>query len=189
MTTVRHETVHYTAAEMTAKIALEEMQKAKRRKRWFITLGRVLAVIVFSCLGCLFMSTLASEEVTTSTSSGAPIAGVRVAPTPFPTPAYLTVARIEQERKALTDIQKEQYDQDILGEVIQFKGQVIEVYEDGRVSIGGGGFFTVITLLGIPKDAAITLQKDQLIEGEGTVVGVDTFLLLTIEIQVTYWGS
>ena len=175
------------------------------RKKVFRIVAVVLAVAIICCLASaaafVFMpiptmetaATEASVPVPTSvpeaeaspTPTGIPIP----TQTPVPAPVHLTVATFEQERSALTDIQKEQYDQDVLGEVIQFRGQVTEVSTDGGVYTDEGGLFTLVKLLGIPKDVAITLQKDQLIEGMGTVVDVDTFLILTIEIQVTSWNN
>ena len=152
-----------------------------------MVIGATLAVAVLSCLSSICMSTALPEAPAVPTRASAP--GKVAEPTSFPTPAYLTVARIEQERKDLTDIQKEQYDQNVLGEVIQFKGRVLDVHEDGDVLLDEGGLFTLVRLLGIPKDAAITLQKDQLIEGMGTVAEVGSFLGLTIEIQVTSWNN
>lgn len=130
-----------------------------------------------------------------SSASAAPVAPaptkiyVPSLTTPLPVPSYLTVARIEQEREALTDLQQVQYDQSILGEVIQFHGQVTEVSEDGSVLIDEGGFFTIVTLLDIPADVTITWHKGHLVEGMGTVADVDTFLGLMIEIQVTSWNN
>lgn len=185
MTKVRHETVHYTAAEMAAKEAIERVAKAKRRKYTLIIGGVVTLACIGSCLACLFMGNSTPDKLVGPTRA----AVSTVEPTLFPTPAYLTVAAFEQERSALTDIQKEQYDQDILGKNIQFCGQVVDVYEDGSISIDEGGFFTTVKLLGIPKNVAITLQKGQLIEGMGTVADVDTLLILVLEIQVTSWNN
>jgi len=172
---------------MAAKEAADRVAKTKRRKYTLIIGGIVTLACIGSCLACLITGSSTPDKPTAPTRDTAPVEVVE--PTPFPTPAYLTVDAIEQERRALTDIQKEQYDQDILGEVIQFRGQVLEVNENGSVLIDEGGFFAVVKLLGIPKDVAITLQKDQLIEGMGTVADVYTFLGLVLEIQVTSWNN
>lgn len=183
MTTVRHETVHYTGEEMAAKEATEKAAKAKKQKTTLIICGVVLLIAVICCCGPSLVGTLSSDTPKARTPEEV------IGPTPFPTLACLTVARIEQERGALTDLQKEQYDQSILGEVIKFHGQISEVNEDGSVFIDEGGFFTMVRLLGIPKDEAIALHKGHLISGMGTVVDVDTLLLLTIEVQVTSWNN
>lgn len=87
-----------------------------------------------------------------------------------------------------TELQFEQYRIDILGKQIQFKCQVLEVYENGEVLLGGGncgGLFTYVSLLGIPFDIVIGLNEDQLISGEGVVVDVHLFLGTHIDIEVT----
>lgn len=172
----------------------KEKEAKEKTKRLVITLVAI-GILIFGCIAsCLVFGVLAPDAPVVAPTptrgrggeGGGP--GEVVEPTPVPTPAYLTVARIEQERKALTDIQKEQYDQGILGEVIQFHGQVVEVSEDGKVSIDEGAAFTSVQLSGIPRDVVMTFTKGHLIEGMGTVADVDTFLILMIEIQVTSWN-
>lgn len=168
----------------------KEKEAKEKTKRLVITLVAI-GILIFGCIAsCLAFVVLVPDVEPTPTRAVRVSTPVDVdEPTPFSTPAYLTVARIEQERKALTDIQKEQYDQGILGEVIQFRGQVVEVSEDGKVSIDEGAAFTSVQLSGIPRDVAMTFNKGHLIEGMGTVADVDTFLILMIEIQVTSWND
>jgi len=72
-----------------------------------------------------------------------------------------------------------------VGEPIRFSGKVIEVHDDARVQIRDGkGFLTVVILYGVPLDVAAGLNKDQAVEGEGTVREVDTTLTLAVWIDV-----
>lgn len=58
MTTVRHETVHYTAEEMAAKEAADTTAKVKKQKAQLIWCGIVTLAIAFSCVACLLMGAL-----------------------------------------------------------------------------------------------------------------------------------
>ncbi len=187
MKTVRHETVHYTAEEMTAKVAADEAHAARKRKRQIIAISIVVSSIVLFCLGCMLLGAITSNEPAAPALSSTAVHEETVGPTPIPIPEHITIATIENERNALTDLQKELYDQALLGKTLQFQGQVQEVYEDGEVLIDEGGFFTVVRLLGIPYDTAATLQKGRLIKGVGTVVDVNTIIGLTVEVQVVSW--
>jgi len=94
------------------------------------------------------------------------------APTPtlLPTATFLTVGAIKDQREELTDLQRELYDQNIIGEVVRFAGRVSEVYEDGSISIDDGSDRSiVVTLHGVPYDTALGIQKNQLVRGTGTV--------------------
>lgn len=187
---------------------LTEEQKKKKKKKTVKQLLKILATLVGAILlfGCgmivgvmstapapqrvvapaeIYVPALIPTEVNTTNEAAIPVPTATL----IPTPTYLTVATIEQERGALTDIQKGQYDQDVLGKVIQFHGQVTEVTETGHVLTDEGGLFTVVCLLGIPRDSAVTLAKGQTISGMGTVAEVATFLGLRIEIQVTSWNN
>lgn len=175
---------------MVIQHQVDKEQEAKEKTKRLVIVLVAVGVLIFGCIAsCLVFGALAPDEPVASGPTRVPTPEEIEGPTPFPAPTYLTVAHIEQERENLTDIQKEQYDQSILGETIQFHGQVIEVYEDGDVAIDDGGAFTSVRLLGIPKDVAITFNKGHLIEGMGTIADIDTFLILMIEIQVTSWNN
>ena len=106
--------------------------------------------------------------------------------TPEPTPYWTTVPAIENAADAMTDLQKDQYYLDALGETVRFNGKVQEVHSDGSVTLDGGeNFWSVIRLENIPMDFARTLNKDQYISGEGTLSGVENIILLTFAIDVT----
>ena len=58
MTTVRHETVHYTAEEMAIKEAVERAAKLRQQKTKLIVWGVILGLSVLSCFGCFLISAL-----------------------------------------------------------------------------------------------------------------------------------
>jgi len=230
MTTVRHETVHYTVEEMAAKVAAEKAAKAKKRKTTLTIVGIIAAVVIFGCSSCLLAPRLLPRGSATSTPRGTvtPTEGYvpkmvtteanatnkaaiiqptlpivtstpepEVIPTPIatliPTPTCLTPGEIGLYRDGLTDLQRAQYDQDILGEIIQFKGQVEEVAENGTVLLQDNSpGVDFIRLKNIPLDVAMSLEKGQYLEGAGTITDVsDVFfgLLVRIEIQVMSWSN
>lgn len=177
------------------------------KKRTLLIIGAVVAaVIVFSCIGCLILgaitrssptykATATAQAIAEATEAARPTATPRPTDTPTPpsppteaptpTPALLTCEDIEKKRKELTDLQWEAYRQEVVGERIRFAGEVVEVYDDGRVQIRDGkGLFTVCMLHEVPRDAAITLTKGQFVQGEGTVREVDTLLGLTVRVNV-----
>lgn len=174
------------------------IEKAKRNKKLWTIVLLVLGASFFCCCGVILARQGASPDGTPAAI--APAEEVTVMPTPSrtsvptavpttiptATPLWKTVADIERERAALTDLQRDAYDQAVLGEVIKFEGQVIEVHSDGDVQIDDGQRFgTVVILHGIPQEIAIGLDKDQLVSGMGLVVECSSFLGLHLEIEVT----
>lgn len=99
----------------------------------------------------------------------------------------LTVREIEDTKKEMTELQWEVFTQEAVGEPIRFSGEVMEVYEDGRVQIDEAeeGFLTVVILYRIPLDTAVTLNEDQSIQGVGVVREIGQFLGTYIWINVT----
>jgi hypothetical protein len=139
-----------------------------------------LVALVLAALACGGSAPPAEPPPSASTEIA-----VTPAPVATPTPAMLTVRGIEAKRKELTDLQWQTYAEEIVGEPIRFSGNVLEVREDGRVQISDGkGFLTVVILYGVPLDVAAGLNKDQAVEGEGTVREVDTTLTLAVWIDV-----
>lgn len=120
----------------------------------------------------------------TSTITPTPTEALVPTETPVPTPALLTCRDIKQEKKGKTDLQWEVYAREVIGEQIRFAGEVMEVYDDGRVQIDDCGLLTVCILYKIPLDTAMMLNKDQFVEGIGTVREVGTFLTLYVHINV-----
>ena len=229
MTTVRHETVHYTVEEMAAKIAAEETAKAKKRKTMLVIVGIIAAVIIFGCSSCLLAPRLLPRGSVTSTPRGTvtPTGGyvpkmvttmanatreASIVPivssvptttpqpnptmpptvTPVPTPSCLTPGDIEHQRNTLTDMQREAYEQEIVGATVCFRGQVSEVYPDGDITLDESSMnWNLARLQGVPYDVGITLHKDQFFEGTGTVTEVSNGFLglgMSIDIWVTSWG-
>ena len=96
-----------------------------------------------------------------------------------------TCADIEHIRSTITDLQWEAFTQQVVGQRIRFAGNVIEVYDDGRVNIDDcKGFLNVCMLYEIPRDIALTINNDQFIQGEGTVREVSVFIGLNVWINV-----
>lgn len=157
-----------------------------------------LGVTFGCCLGGALVGGPASvaQEVTAPAPTLAPTTEAPV-PTSAPTwsqedepavvaPVIMTVEVLERERGKLTDLQKAQYDQEILGESITFDGKVSDVYENGRITINDGqGFFTLVTLVGLPQDVLLSINKGDFLQGMGTIIEVSDFLILSIELQVT----
>ncbi len=144
------------------------------RKYYLIVAGVSLILAVLACCPPTTPATPAQTQEPTNTPGG-----------PTSTPAPLTYKDIEQTKKDLTDLQWESYAREIIGERIQFAGDVIEVYDDGRVQITeGDGLLSVCILYEVPLDVAATLNKDQFVQGEGTIRDVNTDLGLAVWINV-----
>lgn len=105
------------------------------------------------------------------------------APTVIPTPVYIDTTKsyppanpnlyqqiLDNERN-MTDLQFKDYLNSIIGERIQLKAKVIEVREDGTVSLSGdaGGFFDKILLSGLPRDFLLQIEKYQVLEFDATI--------------------
>lgn len=103
-----------------------------------------------------------------------------------PTPEILTCQAIENAHGSLTDLQWASYTREIIGKAITFTGQVLEVYGDGRVQINGCGsnLFTVTMLYGISEDVALSLNKDQYVQGTGTIKEISYLIGVNIQINV-----
>lgn len=132
-------------------------------------------------IACCAILTLLLLCCPSATEPAAPVQ----APAGTPTPSIMTYRDIELKKKELTDLQWEAYAKGLIGEPIQFSGKVIEVYEDGRVQVmEGKGLINVCILYGLSLDVAASLAKDQQVQGQGMVRGVDTILGLRVEIDV-----
>lgn len=143
--------------------------------KMFIFSTTLLAILLLACCP-------ASAPAQPPDVEGSPPATF---PAASPTPDVLTVAAIEAEKKKLTDLQWETYRQELVGQLVRFGGEVIEVYDDGRVQIRDGkGILTVTILYEIPLDVAAALSKDQMVRGAGRVREVDTTLGLAVWIDV-----
>ena len=168
-----------------------------KKKRTLLLLA---AVIVLPCVLCyILMAINRSSPTYKATATAQAIAEATEAarptdtpappspPTEAPTPtlALLTCEDIEKKHKELTDLQWDVYRQEIIGERIRFAGKVLEVYDDGKVHIREGkGLLTGCILHGIPLDVAAALDKDQFVQGVGTVRDVDTLLGLRVHVNV-----
>lgn len=159
-------------------------------KRYFFLILSILVISILACDGDLATLEKAEPTPVAETVEVEATATPAFTPTPIPTPTLtmLVCADIERKRKELTDLQWEAYSREIMGEQIRFDGKVIEVYDNGSVQVLDRtckNLFTVVKLYEIPLDVAVEFNKDQFVEGEGVVREVDTFLGLTIRIEVT----
>ena len=124
-------------------------------------------------------------------SLGLPTATPRPSPTQKPSPtvdtsSMLTVRGINDRKRTLTELQWDTYRKALVGQKIQFAGEVIEVYKDGRVQIDDGPAFAVCVLYGIPHSVSITLTKDSYVKGYGVVREVGTFIGLYVYINIEH---
>lgn len=178
-------------------------KKRKKRNHLILAVSALLLLAVPTCCCCGYSLTGKPASVSPATTGAStdtpqptetprlaniPFPTVRVPTptnTPHPTPAILTCEDIERARDETTDLQWENYTQEIVGEWIYFAGEIIEVYDDGRVQIDDcEGFLNVCMLYEIPLDVAVTFDLGQPIEGVGTVREVGTFLGLYVWINV-----
>lgn len=117
-----------------------------------------------------------------ATATAEPVVEPTAEPTEEP---LLTIEDIEQKRDELTDLQWEEYAENVVGEEIAFGGKVIDVEKDGDVQISDGRkMMTVVVLKGLERDRAIQIEKDHLVQGTGHVQEVSLFLGLHIDIDV-----
>lgn len=114
-------------------------------------------------------------------------------PAPTSTPAPLTAGDIERHRNSLTNLQRDLYEQEVVGEIIWFKGQISEVLSNGDVLLDDSSMsWNLVRLQGIPLEVATALSKDQLFEGLGVVSEVSSGFLglgMSIDIWVTSWNN
>ena len=143
-----------------------------------VVLGGIALLLISPCL-CCWGVTAVGSIMPTSTP----------APTWMPSDAenpWKTVAQIESEIEGLTDLQREAYEDELIGQTVRFEGPVIEVYENREVSINDGtSLWTTVRLIGLSNDVAMSIQQGSLLSGEGVVKDAYQVFGLTLEIQVT----
>ena len=168
------------------QLQTEEL-KSRKLKRWLmglwatvpiVVVGAVLLILISPCLCCWGITAIGS-----------------VMPTPTPAPTWMpsdsenpwkTVAQIETEIEGLTDLQREAYEDELVGQTVRFEGSVTEVYGDGEVLIDDGtSLWTTVRLTGLSHDTAMSIQQGSLLSGEGVVTDVSQVFGLSLEIQVT----
>jgi hypothetical protein len=100
-------------------------------------------------------------------------------------PDVYTCDFINNKRKSMTELQWNEYTETLVGKRIKYVGSITEVYSDGRIQISAcsglwsGGPFIVY---GTPLDIARNFSKGQIIQGEGTIKEVGTFILMYIHV-------
>lgn len=105
--------------------------------------------------------------------------------TTTPTPVPIVCSDIEKARSDKTDLQWQDYQRELIGQRIQFAGEVLEVRSGGEIQISDSycdGFFTYVVIYNVPLDFARTVNKDQFVQGFGTVK--ETYELLGLHIYI-----
>jgi len=154
-----------------------QMTDQQMRQTWMILLALGAVILAVSFVQCSSMSVDMIERYDEREQAKA---------TPVPTPVYLTSRAIEIQRGLLAKSQRKQYDQDIVGEAIQFQGRVRKVYPNGDVTLyDSSGSLHAIWLIGVPSDVVLTLKKDTPLAGMGIIADVGPgFLGLGIDLDV-----
>jgi len=102
-------------------------------------------------------------------------------------PEVYTCDYINERRKEMTELQWEEYTKSLIGKPIEYEGDVIEVYDDGRIQIAAcNGIIPGIPpfiIYGTNMNIAIKLSKGQFIKGEGKIKEVGTFISMYIDVN------
>lgn len=106
-------------------------------------------------------------------------------PTPMPIPTAtlspLTYRDIERNYENMTDMQWDNYYPGIIGTRVRWFGRVSEVTDDGTIFLDvGQALFRSCFLNGVPREVAMTINEDDYIEFEATIVNITMFLGLTV---------
>ena len=96
-------------------------------------------------------------------------------PTVTPLPNLVKCISIVAKHDMSTDIQWQEYRDEVLGRNIYFSGKVRQVYEDNSASLNSNDECG-ITIYRIPHDVALRLYKGQQVEGYGTIKSLFWFL-------------
>lgn len=83
-----------------------------------------------------------------------------------------------KNKSNMTDIQWKDYVNSISGQRVRMKAKVYEVNED-KVSLSpiGSGFFEAVYLFDLPRDILLDLKKDQVVDFDATIHGIDDFII------------
>jgi hypothetical protein len=104
--------------------------------------------------------------------------------TPTPWPNLISCATIYKEKESFTDLQWQEYKDQVKGMNIRFFGKVLQVYSDASIELEYDNVCER-TLYKVPYKIAATLSKGDLLEGYGTISKVyDLLGLLMVEINV-----
>jgi hypothetical protein len=106
--------------------------------------------------------------------------------TPIPSPTkdmslHLSLEEFVNHYDSLTDLQKKAYITSVIGKIVRWDGQVLDVNSNGDVTINiPGTLLSVVYLQGVPLDIAQSINKDSHISFTGTIEQVIDFLGLHI---------
>jgi hypothetical protein len=111
---------------------------------------------------------------------------------PYPTPQPDLYREIVKNHREMTDLQFDDYRENLRGRRIHLEGEIVEVYADGRVLIAldGDGLIDTMSVEQIPHAIALLLTKDSLVSLDATIQEVGLFLgalSTTCHDPVIYW--
>jgi hypothetical protein len=103
----------------------------------------------------------------------------------YPQPIPGLYQQILDNKKTMTDIQFKEYLSSLKGQRIHLKATVREVLADNRVyfEATGGGFFDTVYLSGLPRDILLSLNKDQIVEFDATIVDFTEVIITVLDVD------
>lgn len=189
----------FTASGQQVKPLSETVQQGKKLKLWQILAGVFGAIILCGVGFAIFSQPSGSVKDDQAGSYETQIAAVvatnMVSQTPpvpqvTNTPIYFDPAKqlplgdqnlyqqMMNNKSNMTDIQWTDYVNSISGQRVRMKAKVYEVNED-MVSLSpiGSGFFEAVYLYDLPRDILLGLKKDQVVDFDATIRGIDEFII------------
>ena len=160
----------------------------------FLAALAVLVIVSVSCI-CVDLTGELMEMISIVAGAGSEIREIigdtqpsedMIDGEPGEEPDVYTCDYIYQRRRAMTELQWENYTEFLVGQRIAYQGEIKEVYDDGRIKVDAcNGIIRDDHLIvhGIPLDVALALSKGQVVSGEGTIREVQVMVFLSIHVD------
>lgn len=175
----------------------------KRRPLLYILIGAAFVIL------CIIMLALypgnkeeKAEPVNAETQMAAIVATSLaeqnpIEPTQTPEPVYIDLSKayppvspslfkeMLDNKNNMTSLQFKDYLNTTVGKRMHMRAQVVEVRENGKVSLRGdaGGLFDTILLSGVPHDLLLQINKGQVLEFDATIREFEEFLGTTTNLD------
>jgi hypothetical protein len=125
--------------------------------------------------------TLLPTFTPTPTNTPTPTATV----TPTLVPGALDCKMINSQHvTGITDLQWLEYTKTVIGKEVYFSGTIYNIYAEGVAYLIGTDLLCNFELYNIPLDQAITISKDQSMDGYGEITAIDYVDVVIIRLNV-----
>jgi len=162
--------------------------------QWAVVVMLAIGVLSIACIGlglvwATVQGTVAPEPVHADVPVAVNTLPPAWTPTPEPiatvAPVIVTCEDINGAKDSLTDLQFEAYQKELLGKYLVVDGTVSEVIDNGDVVVKDclTEWAFALYIEDMPEDLALTLNKDQRIQGTFLITYSDTFIFEILKVK------